>query len=130
MRSKSFFILVTALLLSSSARAADAQLEQWANLMQRELPAGMCSQNKAMRACIRTSDQACQVGLERTTRICLSRVLQTQGAQRINTDGYKQLGSEVGDCAEDLFAIEHRATLIDTPSCSEYKQVVEHSKWK
>ncbi|MBX3628164.1 MAG: hypothetical protein KF892_24350 [Rhizobacter sp.] len=124
------FSLPLLLFLAPAVHAADAKLEQWSELMQRELPSGMCAQNIPLRTCIKTTDQQCQAGLKRSTRTCIQRVLGKQPPRVVHPEQYKQFGSEVGDCAEDLFAIEHRAMLVDVPSCKEYKEVIEHSKWK
>jgi hypothetical protein len=124
------FALSLLISFASAVHAGDANLEEWTELMQRELPSGMCAQNIPLRTCIKTTDQQCQAGLKRSTRTCLQRVLGRQLPRIVHPEQYKQLGSEVGDCAEDLFAIENRAMLVDAPSCKEYKEAIEHSKWK
>jgi len=117
------------LLVTSLAVAQEENLTQWAQAMQKEFPPAMCAE-RALRSCIKVTDAQCHSGISKSTRICIARVTEKSPAKYFSQEQFRKLGSQVGDCAEDLFAIENKQNLDSSPACIEYTNVIQNSKWK
>lgn len=125
--SLAFVLVITT---SLSVHGADVPATQWKARMERALPSMLCAKESPVRDCLSVTDDQCVKGLTKTTRACLARIGKDIPERVSVPKQGEELGSRVGDCAEDLFVIENSSLLKNIPQCAEYKQVILKSQWK
>ncbi len=119
-----------ALAASSNVLATDVSLDVWTENLERRFPRAICVKESVLRTCVPLTEGQCIDGIAVTTRTCIERFKSKLPLRVQLPDQGKEVGGDIGDCAEDLFVIENARILKHLPACQEYEQIVARSRVK